>query len=168
MNSKLNLFCLAIVILLISAACSNQAKNTTADESATAAAEDTIVDEYIPHGYIILESDSVKGENIENRDSLEREWLKSLPAERREHILKCRKEVLIVLPFILLENLRYNLTLTREEAVKLGVSSEGYDRIVGELNDANRQADEDEAKGIKVERIDFQKVEIDPSFITEL
>lgn len=168
MNSRHNLFCLVIVILLISAACSNQTNTATTNETATAAAEDTVVDEYIPHGYIILESDTVKGEHIENSDSLEREWLKSMPADRREHILKCRREVLLVLPYIRLENLRYSLTIDREDAVKSGVSPEGYDRIVGELNDANRQADEDEAKGIKVERIDFQKIEIDPSFITEL
>lgn len=168
MNQKFSVLLSAIAISLFLAACSNQANTATTDETATAAVEEIVEDDYIPHGYIIYEPDTVKGEDIENRDSLDREWLKSLPADRREHILKCRKEVLLILPYIRLENLRYSLTIDRENAVKLGVSAEGYDRMISELNDANRQADEDEAKGIKVERIDFQKVEIDPNFITEL
>lgn len=168
MNQKFSVLLSAIAISLFLAACSNQANTSTTDETAAAAVDDTDVDDYIPHGYIIFNRDTVKGEDIENRDSLEREWLKSLPADRREHILKCRKEVLLVMPYIKLENLRYSLTISRDEAVKLGISPEGYDRMVSELDAANRQTDEEEAQGIKVERIDFQKVDIGPGFITEL
>lgn len=143
--------------------------STAEDSSAEIAIDETIAepdDDYIPHGYIIREKDSVPQESAD-MDSLDLVRIQNMPADKRDEIFKCRKEILLIKPYIKLDGRRYSLNISREEAVKLGVSPEGYDRMKGELEDANRVAEEAESRGETLELIDFQKTEVSRFFLPD-
>lgn len=60
--------------------------------------------------------------------------------------------------YLRLDGDRYVLDLTEEEAVKLGISPENYQRQVDELNETNKKIAELKAQGDTIDLIDIQKV----------
>ena len=81
----------------------------------------------------------------------------SIPEGERELVLECRKAAMIIGEHVNLDNYKYTLEISKEEANKLGIRDIIYDLIYEDIEQVNKFASESMAKGDTIPMPDVKK-----------
>ncbi len=91
-------------------------------------------------------------------DPKTRSYLELSPKEKHEDIIAIRKAAFIIAEYVEMDTIdrKYTLTISKEDASKLGISSKIYAQFCKELKDANKFIREMDSKGEKIKLYDIK------------